>query len=178
MELLKEILRHYGGVQAGAPVAVAQDPRKVEDDFERVAHVGDRDDLTDGLAAAFRSEQTPPFPAMLAQLFERSAGPQRAGIFNTLLRSLGPQAIGALLGTRGLGGLFGGAAPQEITPEMAQQIPPDAVREAAEQAEAKDPSVIDRLSRVYAEQPQLIKTLGAAALAIALAKMANRRGVL
>jgi hypothetical protein len=44
---------------------------------------------------------------------------------NTLLRSLS-----------------GGAAPPEITPEMAQQIPPDAVREAAEQAEAKDPSVI------------------------------------
>jgi hypothetical protein len=179
MDWLKDMLRQYAAGQGSAPTAVAPDPRTVEDDFDRLAQAGDPDDLTDGLAAAFRSDQTPPFPAMLAQLFERSAAPQRANILNTLLSTVGPQVVAALLGSRGVGGLFGsGGASNEVTPEMAQNIPPDVVREVAEQAEKKDPSIIDRLSRVYAEQPQLIKTLGAAALAIALAKVARRRGAL
>ena len=33
----------------------------------------------------------------------------------------------------------------------------------------KDPTVLDKVSGVYAEHPQLVKTLGSAALAIALA---------
>jgi len=35
-------------------------------------------------------------------------------------------------------------------------------------------SIVDRLGSIYAEHPALIKTLGSAALAVTLAKLANR----
>jgi hypothetical protein len=63
----------------------------------------------------------------------------------------------------------------EVTPEQAEQIPAGAVEEIAAQAEKKDPSVIDQVSNFYAEHPTLVKTLGAAALTIALTKIAQRQ---
>jgi hypothetical protein len=45
----------------------------------------------------------------------------------------------------------------------------------AAEAEAKDPSIVDRISKFYAEQPALIKTLGGLALTIAMAKIAQRQ---
>jgi hypothetical protein len=38
--------------------------------------------------------------------------------------------------------------------------------------------VIDKISQVYAQQPQLVKMLGGAALAIALGRMAQKRGAI
>jgi hypothetical protein len=177
MDFLKDILRQYAGGDAGGrtPAAVANDPRSVEDDYARVAEAGHHEDLAAGLAEAFRSDRTPPFPAMLAQLFGRSPANQRAGILNTLLSALGPSVLGNLLG---LGEVLGVGRSGEVTPEMAEQVPPAAVEKAAEHAEQKDPSIIERLGRLYADQPQLVKTLGAAALAIARAKVAQRKGTL
>jgi hypothetical protein len=63
----------------------------------------------------------------------------------------------------------------ELAPEQAQQIPTDAVREIAAQAEKQDPSIIDQIGSFYAEHPTLVKTLGGAALSIALAKLAQRQ---
>ena len=65
-----------------------------------------------------------------------------------------------------------------MSPEVAQQIPPDVVEEVAREAEKKDPSIVDRISEVYAKQPELLKVLGGAALAIALGRMAQRKGTL
>ncbi len=58
---------------------------------------------------------------------------------------------------------------------MAQQIPPEAVEQIADKAHKEDPSIIDRISDFYAEHPTLVKTLGTAALTIALAKIAERQ---
>jgi len=91
--------------------------------------------------------------------------------------ALGPAILGKLLGPGADRGTFG-ASGSEITPELAESVTPEAVREAAEQAARKDPSIIDQLSRIYAGQPQIVKTLGAAALTVALAKVAQRHGVL
>ncbi|MEJ7711338.1 MAG: hypothetical protein WKF84_16115 [Pyrinomonadaceae bacterium] len=56
---------------------------------------------------------------------------------------------------------MGGAAqPAAITPEQAEQISPEEVQEIAAEAEQRDPSIVDRVSEVYAEHPTLIKTLG------------------
>ena len=55
---------------------------------------------------------------------------------------------------------------------MAEQVSPEVVQEIATQAEQKDPSSIDMASNFYAEHPTLVKGLGAAALTIALAKVA------
>jgi hypothetical protein len=65
-----------------------------------------------------------------------------------------------------------GGGQREVTPEMAEQVSPEVVQEIATQAEQKDPSIIDMASNFYAEHPTLVKGLGAAALTIALAKVA------
>jgi hypothetical protein len=110
---------------------------------------------------------------------------RRLGILNTLISVVGPMILSQVLsrraGTSGGGGLSGlidllsGGQQTQITPEQAEQIPADAVQEIAAQAEKKDPSVIDQVSNFYAEHPTLVKTLGAVALAIALAKIAERQ---
>jgi hypothetical protein len=67
----------------------------------------------------------------------------------------------------------GGGVPQ-VTPEQASQVTPDQVQELAARAEQHDPTVLDKVGGFYAQHPQLVKTLGSAALAIALAGIANR----
>lgn len=172
MNQIGNILQQYGGAQAN------QAPDTVDDDFDQFAQAAPRSAVADGLAEAFRSNQTPPFPNMLAQIFGQSNGYQRAGILNMLIGALGPTILSQVLsragGGAGLGGLLGGGQ-QEITPEQAEQISPEAVQQAAEEAEKRDPSVIDQISNFYAEQPALVKTLGAAALTVALAKIAQRQ---
>ena len=176
-------LNNIGGLlQQYAGASAAQAPDTVHDDFDEIAQEAPRSVIADGLAEAFRSDDTPEFGQMAAQMFGQSSGQQRAGILNTLIATLGPTLIAQVLGRRGgssglgglLDGLMGGGRPH-ITPEQAEQIPPDAVRDLAAEAEKRDPSIIDQFSDFYAQHPTLIKTLGGAALAIALAKMAQRQ---
>ncbi len=179
MNQLSGVLQQYAGT------AAAQAPTTVNDDFDQIAQSAPQSALADGLAAAFRSDQTPDFGQMAAQLFSNSGGQQRAGILNTLLRAAGPMILSQVLSrkaqTEGGGGLsslidlLSGGQQTQVTPEQAEQIPADAVEEIAAQAEKKDPSVIDQVSNFYAEHPTLVKTLGAAALTIALAKIAERQ---
>jgi hypothetical protein len=68
------------------------------------------------------------------------------------------------------------ASPPSLTPDQASQLTPAQVQEIANQAERHDPTVIDKIGSYYAEHPQLVKTLGSAALAIALAGVARRIG--
>lgn len=186
MNQISGMLQQYSGAQPG------QAPATVDNDFDQVAQNAPPSALSNGLAAAFRSNQTPDFGQMAAQLFSNSGGQQRAGILNTLIRAAGPAVLAHVLSrnmgggsgsananrTSGGGGLSGivdllRGGQQEVTPEQAEQIPPEAVQEVAAQAEQKDPSVIDQVSDFYAKHPTLIKTLGAAALTIALAKIAD-----
>jgi hypothetical protein len=159
----------------------ANSPASAEDDFDHLARNAPKQEVAHGLAESFRSSQTPPFPNMLGQLFGNSNGTQRASILNTLLATAGPALLSSVLSRHGggLGGLLGGAAgPARVTPEQAERIPPEAVQELAAEAEKKDPSVIDRVSDFYAEQPQLVKTLGAAALGVALMQIGRRHKLL
>ena len=149
-------------------------PAQAEQHFDQVAQAAPQAQLSQGLSQAFRSDQTPPFPQMAAQLFGNSDPTQRAGMLNQILGSIGPGVLSSLAGGA-LGGLFGGnhqATPQ-ITPEQASQMTPEQVRQIAEQAEQHNPSVIDRMSDFYAQHPGLVKGLGGAALAIALGHMAQ-----
>ena len=176
MNDLGGLLQQYAGASA------AQAPDTIDTDFDEIAQAAPHSTIADGLAEAFRSEQTPEFGDMAAQMFGQSTGQQRAGILNTLIATLGPALLSQLIGRKGgssgglgglLDGLIGGGQPQ-ITPEQAEQISPEAVRDLATEAEKQDPSIIDQFSDFYARHPTLIKTLGSAALAIALAKMAQR----
>jgi hypothetical protein len=169
MKQLGGLLGRYEG--AGA----ANVPDSVHDDFDEVARHAPGDALGEGLAGAFRSNETPPFGQMVGQLFGNSPAGQRASILNSLLRSVGPGILGQILSRHGLGQAEREVQQGQVSPEVAQQIPPDAVREVAEQAEQKDPSIIDRIGQAYAQQPQIVKTLGKAALAVALAHMVQKQ---
>jgi hypothetical protein len=171
MNQLGGILQQYSGAQPG------QAPDTVHDDFDQFAQTAPQSALADGLAAAFRSNQTPAFGQMVGQLFGNANGQQRAGILNTLISTLGPTIAAQLFsqgGASGLAGLLSGGQ-REVTAEQAAEVSPEAVSQLAEHAERKDPSVIDQVSNFYAEHPTLIKTLGAAALTVALAKFAQRQ---
>ena len=122
----------------------------------------------------FRSSRTPPFAQLTAQMFGNANGEQKASVLNELISAAGPNLPSILSGS-GLGALISNlSAGGTITPEAAQQVPPEAVQQMAQHVEQHDPSIVDRLGSVYAEHPTLIKSLGSAVLAITLAKMANR----
>jgi hypothetical protein len=170
MNLLGNVLKQYSSGQAEG---------NVEKDFDQVAHAVPSSTLADGLAEAFRSKETPPFAQMAAQLFSNGSGGQQASVLNTLLGAAGPALLSQILGSRGGGSplsalarLYGGGG--HVSEEQAAQVSPEDVQELASEVEKRDPSIVDRLSDVYSEHPDLIKTLGGAALAIAMGRIAQK----
>jgi hypothetical protein len=113
---------------------------------------------------------------MLAQLFANSNGQQRASILNQLIGAAGPGLLGQLAGggvLKGLSGLLGENQP--VDPQQAEQVSPDTVQQLASQAEKQNPSIIDTVSQFYADHPGVVKTLGGAALTIAMARLAQKQ---
>ena len=163
-------------------------PAQAEAHFDQAAQGASTDLLSTGLAAMFRSDATPAFGQMAGQLFGQANSNQQAGMLNQLIAGMGPAVLasllnkggsggGALGGLGGLGGLLGqltggGAAPT-LTPAQASQLTPEQVQVIASHAEQSNPGIIDQMSSFYAEHPTLVKTVGGAALSIALAKMAE-----
>lgn len=183
MNQLSGLLNQYQGGQN------QQASNNVNQDFDRFSRTAPNSAVAEGLSAAFRSNTTPPFGNMVSQLFANSSGMQRASLMNTLLAAAGPMVLqqvmsrmsgGAAQANTGgglaglLGNLTGGGGQPQITPEMADQIPPQAIEQIAAEAEKQDPSIIDRVSGYYAENPEVVKGLGAVALTVALAHLANR----
>jgi len=164
---LLDILQQYAG---GTPPPGAD----VHAHFDQAAQQASPQDLQPGIAAAFRSDQTPPFGQMVGQLFDRSNPQQRAGLLNQLIQAIGPAALSSVAGGalgRVLGSGAGTTSTPSVSPQQAQQVPADAVAQAAAHAEQKDGSIVDKLSGFYAQHPDLVKGLGATALAIALGQM-------
>jgi hypothetical protein len=133
-------------------------------DFETIAAQAGSSQIAGGLAAAFRSNETPPFPDMLVQMLAQASGPERAGLLNTLIGALDPAAAGQIL-SRVDGRPSTGAS---LTPEQAERLPVDVARSLAVEAERQDPSVVDRISHFSAGHPALVKAIGAGALAMVL----------
>ena len=169
LDQLSGVLQQYTSGASGS-----QAPADVHEHFDQVAQAAPQGLVAEGLAAAFRSDQTPAFGQMLGNLFNQSSGEQKAGMLNQLLASAGPGVLASLAGGGGLASLLQGGASQ-ITPEQAAQVSPEAVQQLAAHAEKADPSIIDKASQFYAEHPTLIKTLGGAVLSVALAKVAERQ---
>lgn len=163
-----DILNQYASRPPDQPAPAA------EQHFEQVAQQAPPTVVSQGLAEAFRSDQTPPFGEMVGRLFGNSDPQQRAGLLNQLLGALGPGLLGSGIGGQ-LGDLLrrvGTGSP--ITPEQTEGVTPDQVQEAAHRAEQQNPTIVDRVSDFYAQHPTLVRTLGSAALAIALTRMARR----
>ena len=108
MDLMKELsglLQQYTGAEPG------QAPDTVHDDFDQVAQAAPQPALADGLAEAFRSDQTPDFGQMTANLYSNSNPQQQAGLLNTILKYAGPSILSHFTSGRGgTGGSTGGAA--------------------------------------------------------------------
>ncbi len=157
-------------------------PANATDHFDKVAQSASPDLLSQGLAAMFHSDQTPPFGQMAGQLFGQANPGQQAGMLNQILASMGPGVLASLVNGAqgsGLGAILGqltqgGTAPAAITPDQASKLSPEQVQVIASHAEQHNPGIVDEMSGFYAQHAGLIKTLGGAALTIALAKMAER----
>lgn len=164
---LGDLLKQYEGSGAA--------PANVEEHFDQVAQNVPSSSLAGGLAEAFRSGNTPPFAQMASQLFANGNGQQQASVLSTLLSSVAPAAISQFTGNNPNSPLAGllQSGQTSVTPEQAAQIDPNEVQGLLQHAEQHDPSIVDRISQVYAEHPTLIKTLGAAAMAIAVKQVAG-----
>ncbi|MGA8740385.1 MAG: hypothetical protein WB561_04280 [Terracidiphilus sp.] len=142
--------------------------------YDQVAQAAPSNVMAEGLSAMFRSNQTPAFGNLVGSLFSGSNGEQKATMVNQLISSIGPGTVAQLAGGGMLTSLLGGGA-GAITPEQAQNVSPEVVQQIAAHAEKADPSIIDKASAFYAQHPGLVKTLGGAALSVALAKVAERQ---
>jgi hypothetical protein len=173
MNGLDDLLERYRGNATNVR------PDTVEQDYDRIVQQAPTGAIRGGLADAFRSDQTPPFPQMLGQMFGNSGGAQKASIINMLISMFGPQILASILGRRGGGSGGGGGIlgdllngnKTRVTPEEAEQIDPKTVEEIAAEAEKKDPTVVDQVSDFYAEHPTLVKGLGVAALAFLMSRI-------
>lgn len=167
MSLIDEfgaLLGKYKSASASAP------PPGVDADFAKVAEKTPTSAISSGLAEAFRSKSTPEFGDMISQLFAQSDSTQRAGILNHLLAAAGP-ALGSGGALAGLSGLLSGST---VAPEQAQKVSADAVRQLANEAHKRDPSIVDKASEFYAQHPTLVKGLGAGALALIMSHLSQR----
>jgi len=167
MDAVGGLLKQYSGANVNAA--------GVENHFDQVAAAAPSPALGGAVADMFRSNETPPFSQLAAQMFGNANGEQKASVLNELLGSAGP-ALRSILANAGVGALANHmAGGQAVTPEIASQVPPEVVQQMAQHAEQHDPSIVDRLGSVYSRHPGLIKTLGGAALAVTLAKLSNRQ---
>lgn len=160
---LGDLVKQYSSGEGGASA-------------EQVVGAAPQSAIASGLAEVFRSGETAPFAQQASQLFANSNGSQQASVLNTLLAAAGPAVLAKLGSGSALAGLLGNA-PGTVTPEQAAAVNPEEVQALAEHAEKQDPSIIDKISQVYSEHPQMIQALGAAALAIAASHIAkNHQG--
>lgn len=173
MNLVGGLVQQYAGGTAAAPAQSGQ----VEEHYDQVAQTVPCDSLAGALASAFRSDQTPGFGQIASQLFGNSGGNQQASMLNTLLATAGPALLGGALSSGkmpNLASMLGDdGQPRQLTPEEASQIPPEEIQHLAAHVEKHDPSIVDRVSEIYAEHPAIVKSLGGAAMSLAMAELAK-----
>jgi len=163
------LLEQYAG--GAAPAG------NVEDHFDQVAQNVPCGSLATGVAAAMRSGAMPPFSQIASQLFANANGGQQASMLNTLIASAGPELLQSFLGNNAgsaIGSLLQGGQTQ-VTPDQAASIPPEEVQALAAHVHQGNPSVIDDVSSVFSEHPTLFKSLGSAAMALAVQHISQSR---
>jgi hypothetical protein len=164
MNALDDIVQRYSGHGGGTPPATG-DPHE---DFQQVSRSAPQNLVAGGISQAFRSDQTPPFPQLVASLFSHSDPRQRAGLLNRLLSSVEPGVLSGISGLEGLPFLMGKSAvtPDQVSPEQVQQI--------AAHAERQNPSIVDEVSSFCAQHPGVMKAAGGLAVTIALRHILRR----
>jgi hypothetical protein len=166
IDQVSNVLKQYAGNST-------PNPANATEHFDQVAQSAPQSTIAEGISAAFHSDQTPAFGNLVSTLFSQSSGEQKAGILNHLVAAVGPGTLAQLAGGGALASLLG--AGSTLTPQQAQNVSPELVQQVATHAEKADPSIVDKASAFYAQHTTLVKTLGGAALSIALAKVAERQ---
>jgi hypothetical protein len=141
------------------------------EDFQQVVQAAPRDVVRHGIANMFRSDQTPPFPEMVSNLFSQSNQNQKTGLLNQLL-SVEPDALSRIPGLGSSAGLSGPTG--NNTQMLASQLSPEQVQQIATHVQNQDPSIVDRVSEFYTQHPGLMKAVGSLALSIAMKHMMRR----
>jgi hypothetical protein len=154
LDNMKGMLAQYGAGTASEANAEA--------DFHQVAQSADAGTLAQGIGAIMRSDQTAPFSQLVSQLFANGSGEQKEGMLKTLLGAAPADVQGQLAGLLG-----GGAAGASATPSS------ETVASVAKRVEQSNPGVVDTMSSFYAQHPTLVKTLGSAAMMVALRRIAQ-----
>ena len=167
LEAVTDIVDRYQSGNYGRP-----NDSTTHEDYQQVVQSAPQDVVANGIAGMFRSNDTPPFPEMISNLFAQSNQNQRAGLLNHLLSAVPPAAIAALPGLSSLGGLLGGN--RDAVDNVANQLSPDQVRQITTHAEAQDPGIVEKVSGFYAQHPGLMKAVGGMALAVAMKHMTKR----
>lgn len=114
---------------------------------------------------------TPPFEKVVGVSLERGDASQRVGMLKPLLEAAGPAATAPLIGQH---------APAQdpslpVESRLASYLHPEAVERLARHAAQVDSTVVQKMSGLYAGDPELGKTLGGATLSVALGKLADMR---
>jgi hypothetical protein len=170
---LLDILNQYTGQALPGPDTNAH--------FDQAVQQSSPSDLGGAIAAMLHSNATPAFGQTMGQLFNQSNPLQQAGLLNQILQTIGPGALGAaggilgsILGTTPAAATAAGSVPT-ITPAQASQLSPQQVQDIATHAEQHNPSIVDQAAAFYAQHPTLVKSLGAAALAIGLGHLRSNQ---
>lgn len=150
---VETLIQQLSGVGSG------QVPQDTQDQFHQIAQSAPPEALSSGVVDAFNSDQTPPFGNMVAHLFGHANPQQRAGILGTLLGGMHPSDVPAPVQAAA------------SSAEQAAQISADQVQQIATQAKSTNPGVVQQMGQFYAQHPVLVKSLGAAAMAIVLGRI-------
>ena len=123
--------------------------------------------LSQGMTAALSSGQAPPFAQTVSQLFANGSADQKAGMLNRLLASATPEMQAKLTA------MIPGATGGPITSGQATGVPSETVQTVASQMVQHNPGVVSEMGSFYSEHPTLVKTLGAAAMMVAMRSIAE-----
>jgi hypothetical protein len=146
-----------------------------EQHFDQVAQNVPQQSLANGIAAMLGAGGSANFAQTAGQLFSGGNAAQKSGMLNTLLASAGPAVLSEFLGGHAdsaLSGLLQGGQ-TSVTPEQASQVSTDEVKQLAEHVHAQNGGIVDELGSFYSQHPQLVQTLGAAALGLVVNHLAQ-----
>jgi hypothetical protein len=160
------ILDQLGGMLNEHSSGSGTAPDQATQQFHQVASQAPQSTLSSILGSIFQSPETGSFGQNVSQMYAQSDPHQQAGILNTLLHSAGPGILSSL----GIN-LPGGSAGSTVTPEQAQQIPPDQIEHIANHAQQQNPDIVHKAGEFYAQHPQLVQALGAGAALWALQRI-------
>ena len=135
--------------------------------FDQLTQSVDPSTVAQGIAAAMRSSDTPPFAQLVSNLFANGNPDQKLAMLTTLLSAVPAEQRARLTALiPGLGNVSTGTTSPNT-------LPPSSVQALAEKIEQHDSGIIEKMSELYAAHPTLVKTLGSAAMMIAMRKIAQ-----